>query len=86
MKVKDIRKKLFNMGIDVTGDQIRALEKKGLFKSTRNKVGYRQYDKKHINDIITAIMLYKLGYSVEEIIINRKHLLELVGKAVKELK
>ena len=84
-RIKDIRKKLFMMGIDITSEQIRSYEHKGLFGSTRNKVGYRQYSDTQVGDIITAIILYKIGYSVEEININKKHLLCLLGKAVKEL-
>ena len=85
LKIKDIRKKLFSIGIDITSDQIRAMEKKGLFKSTRSKSGYRQYGENQINNIVTSIMLHKIGYSLQEILENKKHLLNLLGRAVKTL-
>ena len=84
-RIKDIRKRLLALGLDFTSDQIRSYEKKGLFKSTRNAHGYRQFDVTQVNEIMTVILLHKVGYSIEEINKNRKNLISLLGKNLKEL-
>jgi len=84
-KIKDIRRRLFKLGLDITGDQIRAMEKKGLFSSTRNKVGYRQYSEEQLNSILSSMVLYKIGFSVEDIKENKKEYLRTVGKLLKTI-
>lgn len=84
-KIKDIRRRLLNIGLDFTADQIRSYEKKGLFSSTRDNNGYRRYDGSQVNEIVTLILLHKVGYTIDEIKKNRKNLIALLGKNLKEL-
>ena len=68
--VHDIRRFLLKLGIDVSLDQIRKLEKKGLITCTRAKNRYRVYSEQDFKHAVKNIILYYLRTPVEDILLN----------------
>ena len=84
-RINEVRKKLLDLGFDITCDKIRSLEKKGLFESKRSEAGQRVFDQDNINLCVTNIILYEMGVSIGDIVERRKEVIEEKLKSIEVL-
>jgi len=67
-KISDIKKRLDELGLQCSIDQIRKLEKLGLTFAVRNsKNNYREYTEEGLNKSLRNIVLYMFNTPIKDI-------------------